>query len=66
MGGTTIKPNDIIIIDSDGATCVAQERLNEVLAKAEERLEREESMRARLLKGELSFDIQGLRSVVEE
>ena len=65
MGGTTIKSNDIIVMDSDGATCVPQERLDEVLEKAEERLEREEALRTKLLKGETSYDIYDLRSLVE-
>ncbi len=65
MGGTFIQSADIIIMDSDGATCVPIERLNGVLKKAETRLEREAAMRARLLKGEISFDIHGLRELIE-
>ena len=65
VGGTIIRPNDLIIMDTDGATCVGWERLNDVLEKAEARLEREDTMRKRLLNGELSYDIHGLRHLVE-
>lgn len=65
MGGTTINPNDIIIMDTDGATCVPQERLDEVLAKSEARFEDEEATRAKLLKGELTLDTHGLRKLIE-
>lgn len=65
MGGTTINPGDIIVMDSDGATCVPQEKLEEVLENSEARLEREETMRAKLLKGETSYDIYGLSKLFE-
>jgi 4-hydroxy-4-methyl-2-oxoglutarate aldolase len=65
MGGMTIHPGDILILDSDGATCVASGKLEDVLAKAETRLEQEATMREKLLKGEISYDLHGLRKVVE-
>ncbi|MEZ4630701.1 MAG: 4-carboxy-4-hydroxy-2-oxoadipate aldolase/oxaloacetate decarboxylase [Deinococcales bacterium] len=65
MGGTVINPGDILVLDSDGATCVPLADAEAVLAKAEERQVREEKMRSRLLKGEISFDIHGLRCLVE-
>jgi len=65
MGGTTINSGDIIIMDSDGATCVPQERLDEVLEKSEARLEKEATMRSKLHNGEISYDIHGLRKIVE-
>lgn len=65
MGGTTINPADIIVMDTDGATCVPQERLEEVLEKSEARLEREATMRAKLHNGEMSYDIHRLRELVE-
>jgi len=65
MGGATINPGDIIVMDTDGVTCVAQESLDGVLEKAEARLEREEAMRQRLLQGEISLDIHGLRKLFE-
>jgi len=66
VGDTSISPNDIVVLDADGAVCVKQERLEEVLAKAEARLEREAQMRARLEAGELSYDIYSLREYIEK
>jgi len=66
IGDTRINPGDIVVLDADGAVCVKQERLEEVLAKAEARLEREAQMRARLEAGELSYDIYSLREYVEK
>lgn len=65
VGGTLIHSGDIIVLDVDGAVSVKQERLAEVLQKAEARLEREAQMRARLNAGEMSYDIHGLRAFVE-
>jgi 4-hydroxy-4-methyl-2-oxoglutarate aldolase len=66
IGDTGIHPGDIVVLDTDGAVCVAQERLEDVLAKAEARLEKETRMRARLQAGETSYDIHGLREYVEK
>ncbi|HEX7003640.1 MAG TPA: 4-carboxy-4-hydroxy-2-oxoadipate aldolase/oxaloacetate decarboxylase [Trueperaceae bacterium] len=65
LGGTTIEPGDVIVLDADGATCVPEARLDEVLEKSEARLERETAMRKRLQDGEMSIDIHGLREAVE-
>lgn len=65
VGGTTIYPGDIIVLDTDGAVCVKRERLADVLTKAEARLTREADMRAKLEAGEMSYDIHGLRAYVE-
>lgn len=66
VGETSIHPGDAIVLDADGAFCVARERLDEVIEKAETRREREAELRARLEAGEMSFDIHGLRGFVEE
>jgi 4-hydroxy-4-methyl-2-oxoglutarate aldolase len=66
VGGAAINPGDIVVLDADGAVCVKWERLEEVLAKAEARLEREARIRARLESGELSYDIHGLREYLEK
>lgn len=65
VGGTRIQPGDIVVLDADGAVCVKQARLAEVLEKSEARLEREDQMRTRLEAGEMSYDIHGLREYVE-
>jgi len=66
IGQTIINPGDIVVLDADGAVCVKQARLAEVLANAEARFDREAAMRARLEAGELSYDIHSLRAIVEE
>jgi 4-hydroxy-4-methyl-2-oxoglutarate aldolase len=64
-GGTQISPSDILIMDADGAVCVKQDRASEVLRAAEARLEKEAQLRGRLLAGDLSYDLHGLRGFVE-
>jgi len=65
MGGARIAPGDIVILDSDGAVCVKQERASEVLRAAEERFAREAGLRKKLLEGEMTYDLHGLRKVIE-
>jgi 4-hydroxy-4-methyl-2-oxoglutarate aldolase len=63
VGGTIISPSDIVVLDADGGVCV---RLaDKVLASAEARFEREASLRKKLLDGEISYDLHGLRKLVE-
>jgi 4-hydroxy-4-methyl-2-oxoglutarate aldolase len=65
VGGATIRQGDVVVLDADGAVVVAQERVDEVLAAARERAEREREKRARLEAGALSYDLDGLRELVE-
>ena len=55
IGGTEIRP----------AVSVPHARADEVLALAEERAERERLLRDRYTAGELSYDLNGLREIVE-
>jgi len=66
VGGAQISPGDVVVLDADGGVCVRQSRMDEVLVASEARLEREAQMRKRLLAGEISYDIHGLREVVEK
>ena len=66
VGGAEIRPGDAVILDADGAAVVARERLDEVVAAAREREERERAKRAQLEAGELSYELDGLRAIVEE
>ncbi len=66
VGGTTIRPGDVVVLDTDGATVVEQERIGEVLAGARAREEAERIKRAKLQEGALSYDLDGLRAIVEE
>lgn len=65
VGGTVIRPFDILVLDADGAVCVRSERAGEVLMAAEARFEREARLHEKLLAGETSFDLHGLRKLVE-
>lgn len=65
VGGATIAPGDIVIMDTDGACVVAAMRADEVLAASHARAQREETVRARYESGEFSYDINNLRAVVE-
>ena len=65
VAGATIRQGDVVVLDADGAVVVEHERLEEVLAAAREREERERDKRAKLHAGALSYDLDGLRRVVE-
>jgi 4-hydroxy-4-methyl-2-oxoglutarate aldolase len=66
VGGTQISPADILVLDADGGVCVKQERAAAVLEASEARLEKEARLRDKLLAGEMSYDLHGLREVVEK
>jgi len=65
VGGATIRQGDAVVLDSDGAVVVERERIGEVLAAARARAEREREKRAKLEAGALSYDLDGLRQLVE-
>ena len=65
VGGATIRQGDVVVLDGDGAVVVEHERVEEVLAAARERAERERDKRAKLQAGALSYDLDSLRQLVE-
>jgi 4-hydroxy-4-methyl-2-oxoglutarate aldolase len=65
VGGTDIAPGDIIVLDRDGCVCVKREHANAVLQASEERLAKEDALRKKLLAGQISYDLHGLREYVE-
>ena len=65
LGGAQIRPGDTVVLDTDGVVVVTRERLDAVLAAARERAERELAKRAKLTAGSLSYDLDGLRRLVE-
>ena len=65
VGGVKIAPGDLVVLDADGACVVPQAQVDDVLTRGVDREERERAMRERYLAGELSYDINGLRDIVE-
>jgi 4-hydroxy-4-methyl-2-oxoglutarate aldolase len=65
VGGALINPGDIVVLDADGVAVVEVERVDEVLAASLEREEKERVKRAKLQAGERSYDLDGLRAIVE-
>jgi len=64
VGGTTIAPGDLVVLDGDGACAVARGRMDDVLAAARKRAETERHSRSRYANGERSYDINDLRKIV--
>jgi 4-hydroxy-4-methyl-2-oxoglutarate aldolase len=65
VGGATIRPGDILVLDGDGIAVVDPARGEEALQAALAREEREAVKREKLQAGHLSYDLDGLREVVE-
>jgi 4-hydroxy-4-methyl-2-oxoglutarate aldolase len=65
VGGQEIRPGDLVVLDADGATVVAAARAEEVLRASLAREEKERSKRAKLESGALSYELDGLRAIVE-
>jgi 4-hydroxy-4-methyl-2-oxoglutarate aldolase len=66
VGGATIRQGDVVVLDADGVVVIEQERVDEVLAAARDRAAKEVDKRAKLQAGALSYDLDGLRSLVEK
>jgi 4-hydroxy-4-methyl-2-oxoglutarate aldolase len=65
FGGTPIRQGDVVVLDADGVAVVERERLDQVLAASHERSGRELRKRAKLEQGALSYNLDGLRELVE-
>ena len=65
VGGVEIQPGDLVVMDCDGAFALPADAAETVLPLALERAERERVMRERYAAGELSYDLNGLREIVE-
>ncbi|MCS7051735.1 MAG: 4-carboxy-4-hydroxy-2-oxoadipate aldolase/oxaloacetate decarboxylase [Thermomicrobium sp.] len=65
VGGTRIEPGDLVILDDDGGVVVTRTDIPTVLEKARARAERETRLRRELLAGALTYDVHGLRRLVE-
>ena len=65
VGGTVVRPGDVVVLDADGGVVVGRERVDEVLEAARARAAYEREKRAQLQAGVLSYDLDGLRQRVE-
>ena len=66
VAGATIRQGDVVVLDADGAVVVERERVEDVLAAARDREEREHVKREKLQAGALSYDLDDLRRLVEQ
>jgi 4-hydroxy-4-methyl-2-oxoglutarate aldolase len=65
VGGAEIRPGDALVMDCDGAMALNSERIGEVMKLGVERERHERELRQRYASGELSYDVNGLREIVE-
>jgi 4-hydroxy-4-methyl-2-oxoglutarate aldolase len=65
VAGALVRQGDVVVLDADGAVVVEREQVDEVLASALAREEREREKRVKLQAGEHSYDLDGLRDLVE-
>ena len=65
VGGTTVRPGDIVVLDADGAVAIAGDRVAEVVAAADARQDKEDTLRRQLRAGALTYDLHGLRARAE-
>jgi 4-hydroxy-4-methyl-2-oxoglutarate aldolase len=66
IGGTMVRPGDVIVADDDGVVCVPRATVADVVASCEQRVAREATARAAYSRGELSLDVNGLRDLVRD
>jgi 4-hydroxy-4-methyl-2-oxoglutarate aldolase len=62
VGGTTVHPGDVVVLDDDGAASVALSDMDNVVSAVRKRLAKEADLRARWASGELSYDAYGMRA----
>jgi 4-hydroxy-4-methyl-2-oxoglutarate aldolase len=65
VAGCTIEPGDAVVLDADGVAVVPRARIDDVLAASHARADKERDKRAALESGALSYDLDGLRALVE-
>lgn len=65
VGGAIIAPGDLVLLDADGAVAIAAARASAVLDASRIRVQSETVLRTKLQAGALSYDLSGLRAVVE-
>jgi 4-hydroxy-4-methyl-2-oxoglutarate aldolase len=65
IGGCTIETGDAVVLDADGAAVVPKAQIDAVLEASRARAEKERVKRAKLEAGELSYDLDNLRTLIE-
>jgi len=64
VGGTTIAPGDLVVLDGDGACTIPRARTGDVVTASRKRIDTERTNRVRYAHGERSLDINDLRVVL--
>lgn len=62
VGGAVVAAGDVVVADADGVLVIAGAAASRVLRSGEERAAHEETLMARLAKGERTLDLFGLRA----
>ncbi len=57
VGGVNVSPGDIVVGDDDGVVVIPAHLAGDVLSKVARVAAREETIRARILAGETTYDI---------
>jgi 4-hydroxy-4-methyl-2-oxoglutarate aldolase len=66
VGGTVVRPGDVIVADDDGVLCVPREDAASVLDAADARVEKETADREAYAGGQLSLDRKRLRGLLDD
>lgn len=66
IGGTTVNPADLVVLDDDGAVAVAAADVDDVIRSVRERIAKEDRLRERWQAGEFSYDAYGMRAEDEK
>lgn len=65
IGGTTVAPGDVLVLDDDGVTAVEAADVASALEAVRERIAKEDGLRRRWAAGEFSYDAYGMREADE-
>lgn len=61
IGGTTVAPGDVLVLDDDGVTAVEAADVGSAIEAVRERIAKEDGLRRRWAAGEFSYDAYGMR-----
>jgi 4-hydroxy-4-methyl-2-oxoglutarate aldolase len=65
IGGTTVAPGDVIVLDDDGVTAVEAADVSSAVEAVRQRIAKEDGLRERWAAGEFSYDAYGMRAADE-